>query len=164
MKLETRFEAIQRAIVESDTAGDEERQALHRLMKEHDKLNQEGFKHYMADYIETWTREFRDEDGERTRCACSCTHMFCDLKSGDVPAGIRNKLRRRYMGDRAAQPEQAVRDYLFETCHGDPVLKELLDDWHSRESELKQQAMELHMRIQAMDESEADESEAEAEA
>lgn len=139
MKLETRFEAIQEAIAKNPEAGDEEKEELLELIKEARKIEERGFKHFMKSYIEEWDYE---EDG----AACTCSMATCSLKMGDVPAHIKNKIREPW---KHMSAKEAAEDYIFNTPHGDPLVKECLEEWNARQAEIEQRAIELHVRMKA---------------
>lgn len=150
MKLDTRFEAIRRGIEESDDHGLEEKKELLELIRRSKKVRNQGFKHFLQGFIKN-AKKARQE-GERDEVLCDCSVPTCGLKYGEVHSGIENKIW-EYTAFGTREPEnfdpgvKATEDFLFESVHGDPILREALEEWKTRRAQIEQDTVGLYTRV-----------------
>jgi len=151
MKLASRFESIQREIVENPEAGESEKQELLELRKKAEHIENQEFAQFFRKEFE----KAKEDVKENSRGPlCSCDRVTCDVKNGNIPQSIRNAMKfKDYRHVDYSSVREEMESSLLEWDHGEPVFREIIEKWDSRKAEIEQEAMDLQIRIQAMGES-----------
>jgi len=141
MRTETYIELIHNEISQRED-NQEERERLRELVTRWQKIEEQEFEHFVLEYVKDYREQF--QQGERDKPPCTCKSPTCNLKDGEIPAGIKSRSN-RLLGSMSFR--EATKHCLARSPHGDPVLREALDAWETRQGELKQDLMEFYGEV-----------------
>ena len=132
--------------IETRTNVDQEvMEELSELYERREQLASESFESFLDRHL---TEAKRKQQAGEIETLCRCRFATCKLKAGRIPAKIKREIRKADTPLRGEPDvEGAIQSYLINSSHGDPVLRDALDEYRSRKAELRRNATALKIRV-----------------